>query len=216
MSSRARQLNARELNARYISKWDHFWDRLEHLFWLRDQTKRHCNEVSISETHIQQWSNHSEHMRDYCMRSQEIDSLFAEEETYELRNLRQSNAKRAESFVLCKMRQRKRLYNLYKRWDRLSYLQVDCQVKTRKQSKAYVLIDSSIVSESDWKPLTIHQTLYQLYVVIVFIQLRRWNESLKTNEIDLHHRIFKSTKRACNDAVRSFLRHEEKWLNTDQ
>jgi hypothetical protein len=49
------------------------------------------------------------------MKNQEIDSLFAEEETYELRNLRQSNVKEAESFVLCKVRQRKKLYDLCKR-----------------------------------------------------------------------------------------------------
>jgi hypothetical protein len=161
MGSRARQLNTRGLNARYMNEWDHFRDRLEHSFWLREQTKRHCNEVSISKTHIQKWSNHLEHMRNYYMKDQGFSSLFAEEGTYELRNLRQSDAKRVESFILCKVRQREELYDLYERWDRLSYLQVDCQVKTRKRPKAYALIDSIIGSEPHWKSLTAHQTSYQ-------------------------------------------------------
>ncbi len=102
-----------------MNEWDHFRDRLEHSFWLRDQAKRHCNEVSISKIHIQKWSNHFEHWKSYCMKNQKFSSLFAERETYKLRNLRQSDVKRAEFFVLCKVRQRERLYDLYKRWDRL-------------------------------------------------------------------------------------------------
>jgi hypothetical protein len=49
------------------------------------------------------------------MKDQRFSSLFAEREAYELRNLRQSNVKRAESFVLCKVRQREKLYDLYER-----------------------------------------------------------------------------------------------------
>jgi hypothetical protein len=161
MSSRARELDSWGLNACYLNEWGHFRDRLGHSFWLRDQAKKHCNEVSISETHIQKWSNQSEHLRGHYMRNQGTGSLFAEGGTYELRNLRQSDAKRAGSFVLCKMRQRKGLYDLYERWDRLSYLQVECQVKTRKRPKAYVLIGSIIESQPHWKSLTAHQTSYQ-------------------------------------------------------